>query len=364
MKKNGTNAFIILREKIGNETREIVSQKRQRGDIPTGIRETFLQDLLEERTCICGRRIEPDSPEEIAIKRRLSTVKPSIIEDIILEMTGKLNFLSSEADRVTKDLKELYIEKIKINDRLEGTNDDLQQIHEFLKDIETENISDLESKRNDAINRLDKIKFDRTKASSDIETKNRELKDIKEKIARATINEKRGQELKKRSDIAEKSRSVLEKINDKFIQEMRQEIQEYSQDIFGSLIWKTGQFKDVSISDDFELEILDRWGTPTKGDLSAGERECFSLAFILAMAKATEAEAPFIMDTPFARISEVPLRNISKKLPNLTKQLVLLVTNKEFPVEYSNDIKPRVGRVYNLHFNNATGCTTVEEVEL
>ena len=145
---------------------------------------------------------------------------------------------------------------------------------------------------------------------------------------------------------------------------MRKEIQEYSQDIFSSLIWKSSQFKDVSISDNFELEILDRWGTPAKGDLSAGERECFSLAFILAMSKATEAEAPFMMDTPFARISEVPLRNISEKLPNLTKQLVLLVTNKEFPVEYSNDIKPRVGRVYNLRFNDVTGCTTIEEGEL
>lgn len=361
MKKETTKAFIVLSEKIRKKTHEIVSQKRQKGEIPTGIRETFLRDLLEERICICGRRIEPDSSEETAIKRRLSHVKPGELENLIIELPGKLNLLSTEAGSIVNSLKTLRSEKTNVRDEIDGTVEDLQHIHESLKDTEHENISNLESERDDAMKRLGGIEPEITKTSGDIDKKERELKNIDEKIERAEINEKRGKELKKRGDIAEKSRNVLKKINNKFIQEMRKEIQEYSQDIFGSLIWKSSQFKDVSISDKFELEVLDRWGKPARRELSAGERQCFSLAFILAMSEATEAEAPFIMDTPFARISEDPLRNISEKLPNLTKQLVLLVTNKEFPVEYSDDIKPRVGRVYKLHFNDATGCTTIEE---
>jgi len=364
MKKETTKAFIVLSEKIRKETHKIVSQKRQRGEIPTGIRETFLRDLLEERICICGRRIESGSSEETEIKRRLSHVKPGEIENLIIELPGKLDFLSAEAGRIVNGLKTLHSEKTKVRNEIDETMEDLQRIHESLKGAETENISKLELKRDEAVRRLGGIEPEITKTSGDIDKKERELKNTDEKIERAEINEKRGKKLKKRGDIAEKSRNVLKKINDKFIQEMRKEIQEYSQDIFGSLIWKSSQFKDVSISDKFELEVLDRWGKPARRELSAGERQCFSLAFILAMSKATEAESPFIMDTPFARISEVPLRNISEKLPNLTKQLVLLVTNKEFPVEYSNDIKPRVGRVYKLHFNDATGCTTIEEGEL
>jgi len=364
MKKETTKAFIVLSEKIRKGTHEIVSQKRQRGEIPTGIRETFLRDLLEERICICGRRIESGSSEETAIKRRLSHVTPGELENLMIELPGKLDFLSAEAGRIVNGLKTLHSEKIKVRDEMDGTMEDLQRIHESLKGAETENISKLELKRDEAVGRLGGIEPEITKTSGDIDKKERELKNVDEKIERAEINEKRGKKLKKRGDIAEKSRNILKKINAEFIQEMRKEIQEYSQDIFGSLLWKSSQFKDVSISDKFELEVLDRWGKPARRELSAGERQCFSLAFILAMSKATEAESPFIMDTPFARISEVPLRNISEKLPNLTKQLVLLVTNKEFPVEYSNDIKPRVGRVYKLHFNDATGCTTIEEGEL
>jgi len=361
MKKETTKAFIVLSEKIRKKTDEIVSQKRQKGEIPTGIRETFLRDLLEERICICGRRIEPGSSEETAIKRRLSYVKPGELENLIIELPGKLNLVSTEAGSIVNSLKTLRSEKTNVRDEIDGTVEDLQRIHESLKDTEHENISNLESERDDAMKRLGGIEPEITKTSDDIDKKRRELKDTDDRIDRAEINEKRGKELKRRGDIAEKSRNVLEKINDKFIQEMREEIQKYSQDIFGSLLWKSSQFKDVSISDNFELEVLDRWGKPARRELSAGERQCFSLAFILAMSEATEAEAPFIMDTPFARISEVPLRNISEKLPNLTKQLVLLVTNKEFPVEYSDDIKPRVGRVYNLRFNDATGCTTIKE---
>jgi len=324
MKKETTKAFIVLSEKIRKKTDEIVSQKRQKGEIPTGIRETFLRDLLEERICICGRRIEPDSSEETAIKRRLSYVKPGELENLIIELPGKLNLVSTEAGSIVNSLKTLRSEETNVRDEIDGTVEDLQHIHESLKDTEHENISNLESERDDAMKRLGGIEPEITKTSDDIDKKKRELKDTDDKIGRAEINEKRGKELKRRSDIAEKSRNVLEKINDKFIQEMREEIQKYSQDIFGSLLWKNSQFKDVSISDNFELEVLDRWGKPARRELSAGERQCFSLAFILAMSEATEAEAPFIMDTPFARISEVPLRNISEKLPNLTKQLVLL----------------------------------------
>ena len=361
MKDVATKSIIVLSERICNEATKIVDQKRQKGEIPTGIRETFLNDLLENRICICDRHIKENSPEERAIQRRLSDTKPGKIEELVLELPGKLNFLSMEAGRIASDLEGLHSEKTKINYKLEETEGERMNICESLKSIETENISDLELKREETDDRLSKLKIDLSRISEQIKGLKSESNTLKGKIDKATTKEKRETELKKNSCVAEQSRSVLEKINERFIHEMKEEIQAYSQEIFGSLIWKSSQFNKVTISDRFELEVFDKWGTPAKSELSAGERQCFSLAFILAMSKATEAEAPFIMDTPFARISEEPLRNISENLPNLTKQLVLLVTNREFSAEYSADIKPRVGGDYDLRFNDVTGCTTIEE---
>lgn len=119
----------------------------------------------------------------------------------------------------------------------------------------------------------------------------------------------------------------------------------------------------MTISNDFELEVSDRWGARARRELSAGERQCFSLAFIMAMANATKANAPFVMDTPFARISEVPLKNIASKLPGLTEQLIFFVTDKEFPAKDRQYIEPRVNKEYNLNFDDKTGCTTIEEVK-
>lgn len=359
MKKVATKAFIVLSREICNRADEIIGRKRKTG-LPSGIRATFLRDLLNERICICGRHIEPDSPEEMAIKR-LSDTKLEKAEDLIINLMADLRNLSAETDGIVNDLKRLHREKGKIEEELEKIDEEREDISESIGSCANEDTSKLESKRIETEDRLVRIKIGIDQTSRDIHNLENELNALNGKIDAAESKEKKGEELKKKSGIAEKSRIVLGKIDDRFAQEMRSEIQDCSQKIFHSLIWKNSQFKDVILSEDFELEVLDRWGTPARRELSASERECFSLAFILAMAKVTKIEAPFIMDTPVAKMSEVPSRNFSENLPKLTKQLVLLITKKEFPAYCSANINSKVGREYNLHFDDITGCTTIEE---
>ena len=73
--------------------------------------------------------------------------------------------------------------------------------------------------------------------------------------------------------------------------DMRTGIQAKAKEIFQRLIWKESQFQDVRLSEDYHLEVIDRWGLPAKPDLSAGERQVLSLAFIAGMAKVTGEEA-------------------------------------------------------------------------
>jgi DNA sulfur modification protein DndD len=116
------------------------------------------------------------------------------------------------------------------------------------------------------------------------------------------------------------------------------------------------------LGSDFNLEVIDRYGQQARPELSAGERQVLSLSFITAMAQVSEEEAPLVMDTPFGRLSSHHRNSIAEKLPQLTSQLVLFVTDEELRDEARRNLEPRIGAEYRLDFDRDTSCTSIEEV--
>ena len=71
----------------------VLEQKRERGEIPSGIRETFLKDLLDEMRCICGRPIHDGSEEHNNLLNQLNQSVSSRLEDIVMETRSNLKHL-------------------------------------------------------------------------------------------------------------------------------------------------------------------------------------------------------------------------------------------------------------------------------
>ena len=159
--------------------------------------------------------------------------------------------------------------------------------------------------------------------------------------------------------MARSSADAAEVLLRNFAEEMRKRIEAETDRIFKEMIWKEGHFEAVRILQDYRLDVIDRYGASALKELSAGERQLLSLAFILAMAKVTGEEATLVIDTPFGRISEEPLHNVAKRLPELVGQLVLLVTDRELDDQASKLIEPYVGRAYELNFDEETGTTHI-----
>jgi DNA sulfur modification protein DndD len=166
--------------------------------------------------------------------------------------------------------------------------------------------------------------------------------------------------LSNKRSIALKGAEAIEAIYGKFADDMRSLIEVKTKDIFQQLIWKQSQFKQVQLGSDYHLEVIDRWNTPASGELSAGERQLLSLAFIAAMAKESGEEAPIVMDTPFGRLSSIPRENITSQLPALTHQLILFITDEEMTENMLANLAGRVGETYLLKFDSTTGCTHIE----
>lgn len=96
-------------------------------------------------------------------------------------------------------------------------------------------------------------------------------------------------------------------------------------------------------------------------DFSKGEKQIYILCLIWAIIKSSGVEIPFIIDTPYARIDETHRNALSTAyLPNISKQVIILSTNKEIDSELYKVVSPYVCNEYLLLYNSELRKTEIK----
>jgi len=340
----------------------VLDEKRERGEIPAGIREQFVLDLIDSHMCICGRHIEEDSEEYQKLKEVLRRSLPSELEDIVLETAANLKVIQPNVESVPQRIQDLMRSKSDVEDQVEALEARLDEISRHFREGELEAVSDLERKRVDYDLRIQALAGDIGRYEERTHNNRIGLENLRDKIEREKISENRAKRTKRRYSLASKSADAIEQMFDVFSQDMRRSIQEEANSIFQRLAWKESQFEAINLNEDYRIEVIDRWWLPARSELSAGERQVLSLSFITGMSRVTGEEAPLVMDTPFGRLSSAHREAIAEHIPEIAKQLVIFVTDEELHTQARANLEPYIGAEYDLDFNQETGCTEIREL--
>lgn len=359
----GSSGYILFGSKAIQKAISIINEKRQRGEIPAGIREQFLRDLLERQICICGRAIKKEDPEWKTLMGLINEALPSKIENMILETGGLLQGLNSKAERSLQALRSLKEQKAELEDQLGRITRESDEISTRLIGVGIQEVVVLESKRKAAVKKSGELYVDIGCKQQKILDLEEDVKQLDQEIERAEGLEGKAKLIQKKLALAHESAKAVAEVYEQFAKEMRKTIEDETQKTFNKFIWKESQFTKVELTDDYRLTVLDRWGTPARPELSAGERQLLSLSFIMALSGASDDYAPIVMDTPFGRLDVVPRENICKFLPELADQLILFVTGTELQGKAREILSPRIGQEYTLDWEKSTGCTTIIKKE-
>ena len=102
-------------------------------------------------------------------------------------------------------------------------------------------------------------------------------------------------------------------------------------------------------------------GVLLKDQLSAGEKQMFTISILWGLALSSGYKLPVIIDTPMARLDSAHRSNfINKYLPNASSQVIVLSTDEEINGKYLDDIKAYVNKAYTLIYNDYEKCSTIE----
>jgi DNA sulfur modification protein DndD len=363
IRSNSTCLFSRYLSEISKNALKIADEKRRRGQIPSGIKEQFINDLLEKDFCICGRKISIDDSAKQHIREYLNKAPSDKLEDMVLGISGDVRVLSFHSQDSLQDLENSCKQKALIDQKIEDISKEIDENKHELGDSPDIDISNIQNNLSEFQKKQSLNQNTLGRHEQEIETL---LESLAEIVKSREKEEKKQMELRllsKKEELARRSSEAIENIKNEFYERTRIEIEKETKRVFSELAWKQDHFKDIQLDQDFRLEIIDKWGRPSREEISAGERQILSLSFIAAMARLSGEEAPIIMDTPFGRLSGNHLEKVASEFPELVPQLILMVTDREWEGTSGTGIQSRVGYQYKLTFDENTSCTEIKEVE-
>lgn len=313
-----------------------VDAARAKGEIPSELRRDLIDRILAEKICICGRPISDcdDSYKEII---KWSDKVPAFeIENTMLELWSSLHLCISNGQDKKETAEVALTEYSIIVNEIERIRSELDLVNSEIAGSNREDASHLEQSRQIIEEKIRKLTTDHTIELEQNKALKADLERLQNLRSELEKKEEFKNELIERSQLAHRTQKALKEVYEEFTDEIKRRISSDASEFFRQLIDSKGKevLKEIVVSEDYSLQIMDRFGKPFLADISAGQRQIMSIAFIAALAKAACGDGmlgiPFFMDTPLGRLSAEHRESLLKILPSLTSQLVLLVTDTEF----------------------------------
>ena len=347
-----------------------LANKKERGEIPPQIRKEFIERMLEEGKCICGTPLRPGSESFKCILQWQTRVSQSDLQDSALELWRHLSAVMARSDELA-DGMEVDLQRYAVRkNELDRFRSRLADIGAKIGTSEREDAANLEGHRAN----LEKKCVEKT---ARLRMKEAELQQLEEEYnklveRRRELQRQKGlmSELEKRSQLALDASEALTAVGDSFAAEVRERIGNSATELLATLLDKESRssLNGVVVTDDYSLQILDRWEKRFLANISAGQRQILSISFIVALAKTAAGgvalEMPFFMDTPFGRLSFEHRANLIRHIPTVCSQWVLLATDTEFTVREASLLKSSGtwGRFYVLK-STEDGNTQIREMD-
>ncbi len=312
---------------------EELNLRRDKGQLPPEIRKEFVEKLLKGEACICGTLLDDShSRERECLQKFLAEHYSPGLGQETLTLYSALNKLSGAHQGLAESFNKLLLNEKRCREEIEGLERKIQLLNEELGQggssadtLVSERTSCEEDKK------LLILKIDRAERDKKIaEKKYEELRKEEDKLA---THEERIKRLQDKRNLAEDTRKELEIIYESFAHRIKSELALKSTEIFHQLAdEKTRQdIRTIDIDENYMLDVLNWDGQGRLGEISAGQRQIVSLAFIMALIQvAGNLEVPLFMDTPFGRLSGDHRDHLLATIPKIASQWVLLATDTEF----------------------------------
>lgn len=272
--------FIYLKKEI-EQSYKIIQEKVDKRELPPGIKETFIKELLEKGRCICGNELDGHARKILEEYRK--TIPLSELGDI--SMAGKttiediFSFIEKFPDTIDNmnaeilDFKTQLGTKIRRVEHISAEVNENNQIEIRIKEERRDELTRLIAENGHSV----KLLNEELSASEALlkEWKNDEVKELSK--------DKKYNTLKEKLSLVQSALKVLENTETIIKTKIRKEVETNLWKNFKLLIRKKTAFSSVTIDENYIVKVHHVDGYNAINDLSAGEYLILGLSFMSSL---------------------------------------------------------------------------------
>lgn len=318
-----------------------LEQLHDQGKIPnTTI--PVLEDRLAAEICICGETLQPGDPDG---HRRRDHIQKLIDDsqraDEIQEVITDLYYGAKSLRPVAGSgrWREDYAKVVKSRDGLQVLRDEagreFRALELQLDALPNTDIQGLRETRRQYKESRDRCLTKRSSVETQLAGLKRERDGLIIERDRLLREQKKGARILSELEVTQDVMRVLQSSFERITKEELKKVSNLMNDIFLEMIGADPEqgaiIRRAEISSEFDIIVYgpsERTLNPDR-DLNGASRRALTLAFILALTKVSEVEAPNVIDTPLGMTSGYVKRSILRTAIRESAQLILLLTHDE-----------------------------------
>lgn len=337
-----------------------LSKLRDEGKIPN-ITIPVLEERLKGITCICGESLSHDAEGK---RRRVhiqylidESRKADALQNSITDLFYGSRPLKQEEIADDDRWSAKYAQVVERRDKLESVREEqgrkYKDLEKKLDSIPDINIQGLRSHQLYCRNQRDRFNTTWTRHETQLEELKKERASLTAQRENFLRQKKKGTRIQARLDVATDVELVLEMSYARMTNEELTKVSELMNTIFLEMIGADTEqraiIRKAQVSDEFDILVYgpnDQLLNPDL-DLNGASRRALTLAFILALTRVSEVEAPNVIDTPLGMMSGYVKKSVFKTTIRESSQLVLFLTRSEIG-DCEEILDAEAGRVITL----------------
>lgn len=322
---------------------KMLTELRDRGKIPNATI-PVLEERLATHLCICGEQLKEDGGE--GSRRRANIAKlidkskqADAVQAVVTELYFSSKSLEAPSSKAQGRWLSAYRSVVEERDNLQTLRDDagrrFKGLELQLDSLPDTDIQGLRDVRRQYIEQRDRFNALRSRLDTQIENLSNERDRLTRERDQLLRTQNKGARILAELEVAQDITDVLDRSYDQITNQELAKVSDLMNRIFLEMIGADPDqgaiIKKAEISKDFDILVFgpeDRHLNPDL-DLNGASRRALTLAFILALTKVSEVEAPNVIDTPLGMMSGYVKRSVLRTALRESSQLVLLLTPAE-----------------------------------
>ncbi len=337
----------------------IITDLRQKGELPSGIKKQFVQQLLNRQTCICGQKLIEGNNYYQQVKQWMDKAGIAAIEESAIRLESQVHEMEEKVISFWENVDEKQAKLEQARLELSRVEIELDEINQKFRNYPDEDIKKLQEHLDKINQTIRELQLEQGGIQHQLTSLEKQLETLDKEITKQKQKEEKQILAKRRKDASTEARDRLLEVRSRLEKQFRLSLEKRVQAIFTAISFTP---YIPRLTSNYELNLIENTsGIAVPVAASTGENQILSLSFIGGIIDSVRkwshkntlmgpdsSTFPIVMDSPFGSLDEIYRRQVAKSIPKLANQLIILVTKTQWRGEVQGETKDYIGKEYVL----------------